>query len=68
VERNTMRYYLCIDAYLGSLAAPPAQRVEKRITAWYDATQRYPRQLHELERDDYVRMKRDEIRRVLAQR
>ncbi|MCZ4316998.1 hypothetical protein O4H66_26650 [Comamonadaceae bacterium G21597-S1] len=37
-----------------------------RLQAWYDAAQRYPRQLHELERDAYLQMKRDEIRRQQA--
>lgn len=64
VERNTMRYYLCIDAYLGSLPLPPAQRAEKAIAAWFDSTERFSRQLHEIERDDYLRMKREEVRRV----
>jgi hypothetical protein len=64
VERNTMRYYLCIDSYLGALAAPPAQRAEKAMTAWFDATERYARQLHELDRADYLRMKREEAARV----
>jgi hypothetical protein len=68
VERNTMRYYLCIDAYLGSLPLPPAQRAEKSITAWFDATERFARQLHEIDRDDYLKMKREEVRRVYAQR
>ena len=27
VERNTMRYYLAIEAYLGALALPPAEQV-----------------------------------------
>jgi hypothetical protein len=63
VERNTMRYYLAIDAYLDSLALPPGQQLEKRLQAWFDATERYPRQLHEVEREAYLRMKRDEVRR-----
>ena len=33
IERNTMRYYLAIDAYLGAYAAPPGEQVEKRINA-----------------------------------
>lgn len=66
VERNTMRYYLAIDAYLGALAAPPAERLEKRIAAWFDATERYARQLHEVERSAYLEMKRDETRRQVA--
>ena len=66
VERNTMRYYLAIDAYLGAQSAPAAQRLEKRITAWYDATERYARQLHEVERGAYLEMKREEAQRQVA--
>lgn len=68
VERNTMRYYLAIDAYLDSLAVPPGQQLEKRLHAWFDATERYPRQLHEVERDAYLRMKRDEVQRQASAR
>ena len=67
VERNTMRYYLAIDAYLGSLSAPAAEQPERRFAAWFDATERYPRQLHEVDRDAYLRMKRSEYRRQLTQ-
>lgn len=63
VERNTMRYYLAIDAYLGSLAVPPSYRLEKRLQAWFDATEKYPRQLHELGKIDYLNMKRSEYQR-----
>ena len=63
VERNTMRYYLAIDAYLDSLSAPAGQQVDKRLQAWFDATEKYPRQLREVERDAYLRMKRDEVQR-----
>lgn len=63
VERNTMRYYLAIDAYLAGLDAPPAERLEKRLAAWYGATEQYPRQLHELTREDYLTMKRKEVAR-----
>jgi hypothetical protein len=47
VERNAMRYFLAIEAYVDSLAAPPAERLERRLAAWFDATERYPAQLHE---------------------
>lgn len=63
IERNAMRYYLAIDAYLDSLAAPPGQQVERRIQAWFDASERYPRQLHEMDRTTYVTMKRMEHER-----
>lgn len=66
VERNTMRYYLAIEAYLGALAAPPAVQMDKRFQAWFDATEKYPRQLRELDRATYLEMKRNEYRRQQA--
>ena len=63
VERNTMRYYLAIDAYLGAYQLPPAEQTEKRLLAWYNATERYATQLHEMDRTEYLEMKRNEIRR-----
>ena len=62
-ERNTMRYFLAIDAYLGSLAAPPETRLEKRLADWYAATQKYPLQLHEMDRGEYLAMKQREAKR-----
>jgi hypothetical protein len=66
MERNTMRYYLAIEAYLGSLGTPPESRVEKRLTDWYAASASYPRQLSEMERAEYLAMKQREIRRMHA--
>jgi hypothetical protein len=63
VERNTMRYYLAIEAYLAALSAPPAEQLEKRLAIWYASVERYPAQLHELERDEYLAMKRKETQR-----
>lgn len=61
VERNAMRYYLAIEAYLSALHLPDAERPDKRLREWYNAIERYPRQLHELEREDYLSMKRKEL-------
>lgn len=66
VERNTMRYYLAIEAYLGALALPPAEQTERRLRAWFAATERHARQLHEIELEDYLAMKRNEIARQRA--
>ncbi|WP_407674281.1 hypothetical protein [Paraburkholderia saeva] len=63
LERNTMRYYLAIDAYLGALQAPAGARLQQRLTTWFDATEQYPRQLHEVDREDYLQMKNNEYRR-----
>lgn len=63
VERNTMRYYLAVEAYLGSLSAAPADRLEKRLHDWFAATERFAPQLHELDEKDYLAMKRKEVLR-----
>jgi hypothetical protein len=63
IERNTMRYYLAIDAYLGGLSAPAPQQFEKRLKLVIDATEEYPLQLHEVDRRTYLEMKRHEHQR-----
>jgi hypothetical protein len=63
VERNTMRYYLAIEAYLASLDKPAAQQLELRLAHWFDATEQYPRQLHEVDKESYLVMKRAEYQR-----
>jgi len=67
VERNTMRYYLAIDAFLGALSVPPQARLEKSLRAWFAAIERYPRQLHELTQSEYLDMKRREYLRQQAE-
>jgi hypothetical protein len=61
-----MRYYLAVAAYLASLSLPAGDRVEQRLGAWFDATERYPAQLHEVDRESYLTMKRSELRRQAA--
>lgn len=68
VERNAMRYYLAIDAYLSALSAPRGEQLEKRLQGWFNATEQYSRQLHEVDRGAYLDMKRDEHRRQQADR
>ena len=66
VERNTMRYYLAIDSFLTAQSDSPSEQLEKRLQTWFTAVERYPRQLHELDRNDYLVMKRAEVSRQLA--
>lgn len=66
VERNTMRYYLAVEAYLDALSAPQDARMEQSLANWHSAIERYPRQLHEMERGDYLAMKRREIRETFV--
>jgi hypothetical protein len=66
VERNTMRYYLAIDAYLSAMNAAPSEQFEKRLQTWFSNTERYPQQLHEVDRGAYLDMKRAEFQRQNA--
>lgn len=63
IERNTMRYYLAIDAYLTALDIPKTNQQEKRFQTWYDNTRMYSKQLYEVEKEDYLAMKRKEYQR-----
>ena len=61
MERNTMRYFLAIEAYLASLSAPRPAREDARLRAWFEAAERYPRQLHEMSLERYVAMKHRDL-------
>jgi hypothetical protein len=63
VERNTMRYYLAIDAYLGALSAPPEKQLDIRLQRWFASTEQYARQLREVDRAGYMDMKKREYLR-----
>jgi len=66
IERNVMRYYLAIEAHLASLSAPPDRQLDKRLQVWFDSSERYARQLHEMDRAQYIAMKRGEYGRQQA--
>ena len=66
VERNTMRYYLTIEAYLAALNQPANKQLDKRLERWFDSTEQYAKQLHEVERSDYLEMKTKEYQRQNA--
>jgi len=66
VERNTMRYYLAVESYLHSLSQPPGRQFTSRIERWFDSTEQYRQQLHEMDRADYLSMKQSEYARQQA--
>ena len=66
IERNVMRYYLAIEAQLAALSLPPEQRLDKRIRTWFDSTERYARQLHEMDREQYIALKHADWQRQQA--
>src|SRR5262245_15738564 len=66
VERNAVRYFLALEAYLATLDAPAAERVERRMRAFHAGLERYPRQLHELGLGEYLDIKRGDTLRAAA--
>ena len=65
IERNTMRYFMglsCGLQFAGTDA--PAQRFAQMAPCWYDETERYPQQLHDMGRAEYLEMKRGEYARL----
>lgn len=66
LERNTMRYYLAVEAYLGALSSPADRRLDVRLQNWFTATEHYPLQLHEMERAEYLTMKHREYQRQVS--
>jgi len=60
VERNIMRYYLALEAFLDTQTVPAPHRFEARINMAYELMERYPLQLHDLEKAEYLDGKRRE--------
>jgi hypothetical protein len=58
IERNAMRYFLAVDAY-----SEAPDDFEKRLALWYAATEKYPRQLHDLSEAEYLKFKRMDLQR-----
>ncbi len=63
MERNTMRYYLAVQAYMDASTFPASEQFERRIANWFAAVEQFPVQLHELDRKEYLDMKREEYAR-----
>ena len=63
VERNTVRFYFALESYLNTQKLAPEVQQLSRLQRWYAATERYPRQLHELTQDAYVNTKQGQIAR-----
>lgn len=57
IERNAVRYYLAIQAFMNMVSYPKEKRFGKSLRAWYDLTDRYRTQLFELEKENYLRIK-----------
>jgi hypothetical protein len=60
IERNAMRYYLALMAFLDTSNLSPCERFEARIRSWFDLSEAHAMQLHELEQEEYLVSKRRE--------
>ena len=68
VERNAVRYFLALDAYLAGTAGPAPEQFERRLGHWFGSIERYPRQLREFDRTTYLALKRADRQRDGAAR
>ena len=57
IERNAVRCYFAIQAFMNALNYPEDNRFSMRLNAWYDLTIRYRRQLFDLDKKDYLTIK-----------
>jgi len=60
IERSSVRAYLALKAYMLNYHLPPAKRFEACLSTWYDLNRPYKKQLYELDREDYLQIKRRE--------
>jgi len=65
IERSTVRAYFALKAFMLNIQLPPAKRFDACLKTWYDLNQPYKKQLYELERDQYLQIKRREHKNQL---
>jgi len=63
LERNVIRYYLAVLAYCSVRKGTPQDQMEARLRAWFALTERHAAQLHELDLDEYLHEKHDDLAR-----
>lgn len=60
IERNVMRFYLALQAWLDIRDRPDPEQLRARLERWFELTDEYPRQLRELDRETYLEQKQRE--------
>ena len=60
IERNAVRYYFAIKAYMDTLEFPQERRFKKRISQWYDLADQHQKQLFEMSKEEYLNYKKRE--------
>lgn len=61
IERNVVRHFLAIDTLLLAQEAGAGMPLERRLAHWFALTERHARQLHELDRAEYLDIKQREF-------
>jgi hypothetical protein len=57
IERNVMRYYLAMLAFMDTETLPNHDQFSLRNQRWFDLSEKFARQLHEMERAEYLKTK-----------
>ena len=57
VERNTMRYFFALESFFYTYD----KSIDSRLNRWFDYVEKYPEQLYEVTRDDYLKAKHHEL-------
>ena len=60
IERNVMRYHLAINAFFSTQSLPETTRHEATLVSWFEQNDSYPQQLHEMDKVEYMKIKRQE--------
>lgn len=60
IERNAVRYYFAIQSFMNTLNYPDKNLFSMRSNEWFDLTNRFQKQLFDLNRKDYLSFKATE--------
>ncbi|MEJ2141852.1 MAG: hypothetical protein P8Y24_05775 [Gammaproteobacteria bacterium] len=60
IERNAIRYYYAIQAYLDTVSTAHEKLLLTRLNRWFDLTEQHHEQLYEMEKKEYLDYKQQE--------
>lgn len=60
IERNAVRYYYAIQAYLDTISSAPEKQLLTRLNRWFDLTEQHHQQLYEMDKKEYLDYKQQE--------
>jgi hypothetical protein len=63
IERNTVRYFLGLECEMAFAQQEAPQRFQSVLACWYGQIEKYPLQLHEMPRAEYLQMKAAQYQR-----